>query len=162
MKILYAPWRENYLNQSPKMTSSGNCPFCIQFTEDEDTTHFILKRYKHVFICMNKYPYNPGHILVVPFEHQSDLSLLPLETAQELMLAAQEGIQVLKTVLQPSAFNVGMNMGKDSGGSIPGHLHLHILPRFSGDTNFLSLLSETKLISSNLNDIYFKLKAAFK
>ena len=161
MKILYAPWREKYITPNAKRVISHNsteCPFCIQLAENNDTEHFIIKRYKNVFLCMNKYPYNEGHLLVIPFDHQADISSLSSETAQEIMIVTQEAISALKKVCNPIAFNIGMNMGKESGGSIPSHLHLHILPRFSGDTNFLSVLAQTKLISVNILPIYEQLK----
>jgi ATP adenylyltransferase len=161
MKILYAPWREKYITPNAKRVSSHNsteCPFCIQLGENKDEEHFIIKRYTRVFLCMNKYPYNEGHLLVIPFEHQADISSLSSETAQEIMIVTQEAVSALKRVCNPIAFNIGMNMGKESGGSIPAHLHLHILPRFSGDTNFLSVLAETKLISVNILPVYEQLK----
>lgn len=160
MKILYAPWREKY--NGPHNTNShdnsSECPFCTLPAEYNDDTHFIIKRYKHVFICMNKYPYNQGHLLIVPFEHQADISLLPIETAQEMMIATREAVAALKKVCKPDGFNIGMNLGKKSGGSIPDHLHIHILPRFNSDTNFLSVLSQTKVISVDILSIYKKLK----
>lgn len=165
MKILYAPWREKYISAGTKRTDANNlesCPFCIQLAEHKDNDHFIIKRYKRVFLCMNKYPYNEGHLLVLPFEHQADISSLSPETAQELMTVTQEAIAALKKICNPVAFNIGMNMGKESGGSIPNHLHLHILPRFTGDTNFLSVLAQTKLISVDILPIYEQLKAILK
>lgn len=172
MKFLYAPWREQYSNEckSPRSQDGNSCPFCIQIAENKDDAHFIIKRYKHVFVCMNKFPYNAGHLLVIPYEHQSDLSNLPVEVAHELITVTQLAITALKKVCNPNAFNIGINMGLEkeldkghgAGGSIPGHIHIHVLPRSVGDSNFLSVLDNTKIISIDIPTLYEKLKKALK
>ena len=161
-KILYAPWRKKYMDSSHKQKSRKHaCHFCNVSEEINDDDYFIIKRYKNVLLCMNRYPYNHGHLLIVPFEHQSDISLLSKETAQELMHVAQEAVAALKKTCNCLSFNIGINMGKESGGSIPDHIHLHILPRFADDTDFLSILAGTKLISVDVDTLYKELKKLF-
>ena len=156
--ILYSPWRSTYIKNDRLFQINYDCPFCAKIMEDDDS-HFVIKRYKTVLLCMNKYPYNEGHLLVIPLEHHNDLSLLPVETAQEFMVVVQEAITALKKICNPTGFNIGMNIGREGGGSVPGHLHLHILPRFNGDSDFLSILSQTKSISVDIIEIYHALKA---
>lgn len=161
MKILYNPEREKYIKQSQKKdyTLKKNCPFCIKLKEDKDTEHLVLKRYKHVFICMNKYPYNAGHLLIIPYKHEKNIVKLPKNVAHELMEASSDAVDALTQVMKPMGFNLGMNIGKSAGGSLPNHLHMHVLPRFEGDANFLSILSDTKTIFVDIHTLYEKLKA---
>ncbi len=161
-RILYTPWRKKYIDSSHQQKSrKHDCHFCNVSEEVNDDEYFIIKRYKNVLLCMNRYPYNHGHLLIIPFEHQSDISLLSKETVQELMHVTQEAVVALKKTCNCMSFNIGMNMGKESGGSIPDHLHLHILPRFADDTDFLSILASTKLISVDVTTIYKELKKLF-
>lgn len=161
MKILYAPWRQSYstrLKKEKLNPHSYTCPFCVQSQENFDEAHFIIKRYKYNYLCMNKHPYNAGHLLVIPYEHQGDLTLFPIDTLTELMQITQEALFALRTICNTSAFNTGLNMGKEAGGSIPDHLHMHILPRFGSDTGFLSVLAHTKVISTDIMQVYRQLK----
>lgn len=171
-KALYAPWREQYTqkDKSPTPVKTTSCPFCNQIQENNDDTHFIIRRYKYVLVCMNKFPYNAGHLLVIPFEHQSDFSQLPPEVAYELMTVTQNAIAALKEVCNPDAFNIGINMGLEkkldkaqiAGGSLPGHIHIHILPRSVCDAGFLAVLDNTSLIPTDIPNLYQKLKEALK
>ena len=165
MNILYAPWRSKYaksINKTKKEICTENtCVFCQHFSEKNDATNFILKRYKNSIVMLNLYPYNAGHLLVIPKKHKPDLDKLTKEERSELMEVVNTCTKILKKVLQPEGFNIGMNLGKLAGAGIPSHLHIHILPRWLGDTNFLPLLAETKQISFDLKDIYTKLKKEF-
>lgn len=160
MKHLYAPWRSQYIQANQ---TSNACVFCTQATTTQDKQHFIIKRYEHCFLVLNLFPYNPGHLLVIPYEHQASLELLPRAARHELMDVITHAIQILTKELKAQGFNVGVNLGgKAAGGSIPDHLHMHVLPRYQGDTNFLVTLAETKQISANLLELYEKLKIAFE
>jgi ATP adenylyltransferase len=162
MDILYAPWRESYTNDFYKnKTQEEGCVFCVQSAQNADADHFILKRGKHALVILNKYPYNAGHLLVIPVAHQGELENLDHETRTELMSLITHSCTILKKAFPINGINVGLNLGKAAGGSIPEHLHFHLLPRFSGDTNFLPLLANTKVVSFDLRDIYNKLKPYF-
>lgn len=164
MKNLYAPWREDYAistSEKKKTKSEKDCVFCIQLKSNKDEEHFILGRFKNSTILLNRYPYNAGHLLIIPTKHTGALDTLNKETQDEIMQLISKSITILKKELKADGFNVGLNIGKGSGGSIPGHIHFHILPRWLGDTNFLPTLAETKQISSNLSAIYKKLYSVF-
>ncbi len=165
MDQLYAPWRHKYVSstahKNKKAKSKRKCPFCAQFAENKDSKFFILKRYKNTAVVMNLYPYNAGHLLILPLKHKKDLASLGKEVRIELMELINIAVQVLEKVMHPDGFNVGLNLGNAGGGGIPGHLHFHVLPRWSGDTNFLATLSNTKVICSDFRKLYKELKSSF-
>lgn len=158
MKQLYAPWRESYIQtKDPKV-----CPFCVQKDAHNDEKHFILRRFTHCYAMLNLFPYNAGHLLIIPYKHEGSLELLSPEVHHELMDIASMSISILKKTLGAQGINMGLNQGgAAAGGSIPEHLHLHVLPRWLSDTNFLVTLSNTKQISFDLHKIYDQLKTAF-
>lgn len=161
MKLLYAPWRSNYALKGDRPMKS--CAFCEQIASQEDEKHFIIKRFSHCFVNLNLFPYNAGHIMVIPYQHQASLPALSQETRAELIEVVSVSIDLLTTALQAEGFNAGFNLGgKAAGGSIPKHLHIHILPRWLGDTNFLITLADVKPISFDLNKTYQTLRSAFK
>lgn len=158
MEYLYAPWRSNYIK---KESCSLNCALCL-LSPDADEAKFVIKRYQHVYVILNLYPYNAGHLMVVPFNHVATLHSLDKEVQAELMSVAALCEKILIQELKADGINMGLNIGgKSAGGTIPEHIHLHVLPRFYGDTNFLPLLSETKQISSDLALLYHRLKNIF-
>lgn len=166
MEKLYCPWRSEYVDKEAhtkgEHTSSDICVFCSQFSDPNDRKNLILKRFKNVAIVMNKYPYNAGHLLVLPFEHKSRPSDLLKEIRFDLMEAVNLSIQALeKSLKKPDGFNIGINLGKSAGAGIPAHLHIHVLPRWQGDTNFLPMLCDTKQISFDLFKMYDDLKIEF-
>ncbi len=159
MEKLYAPWRSKYLVSH---NNEDECPLCLAPSEENDEKRYIIKRYNYVFIILNLYPYNAGHVMVVPYEHKGSLSELLPEARAELIEVTALCEKILKKELKVDGLNIGLNMGgKSAGGTIPEHIHLHVLPRFYGDTNFLPLLSDTKQIALDLNGIYKQLKNAF-
>ncbi len=160
MKILYAPWRDEYTGQE-EVPEEG-CVFCIQLTHNTDEKYFILGRYKTMFIMLNRYPYNGGHILILPLEHIAHLEDLSQESQQELIYLISKSTSILKKELQAPGINVGMNLGKAAGAGIPSHLHAHVLPRWTGDTNFLPTLGNVKQVSRNLETIYHQLRPIFQ
>lgn len=160
MKHLYAPWRGDY-NQSNSQNSE-QCPFCIKNKESDDQENFVIKRYKHVFVILNKYPYNAGHCMVIPYHHTGSISDLSLEIRTELMEITTLTTSILEKYLKADGTNIGINSGgKAAGGSIPDHLHMHIVPRFAGDTSFMVTIADTKPITKNLSILYNDLKKAF-
>ncbi|KKQ33376.1 MAG: Histidine triad (HIT) protein [candidate division TM6 bacterium GW2011_GWF2_37_49] len=165
-KILYAPWRHEYVNRNRendvKMPIKNDCIFCHQVALAEDDKFFIIKRFKTCFVMMNKYPYNIGHLMVLPYDHISDLRELKSEIRAELFDIAALTLTAVEKALKAKGFNLGINMGVAGGGGIPSHLHLHILPRWFGDTNFLETIGEIKMLSSDIQIVYQMLKDEFK
>lgn len=158
MKDLYAPWRSPYSssNDSHKdiATPSNNCVFCDYIKQDNDAINFILKRYRYCIAILNKYPYNAGHVMIIPIAHVKKLTDLSTETLNEIMAGITQTTQILESQLKSEGTNIGLNLGEASGAGIPSHLHWHILPRWQGDTNFLPTLANTKVISFDLKEIY--------
>jgi ATP adenylyltransferase len=165
MQDLYAPWRNPYagsLNTAKQENVTSNeCVFCLSIQADDDEKYFILKRYKYCFIILNKYPYNAGHLMVLPLAHEKELHNLSSHVRAEIMEAVSACIKIVEQTLKAEGVNVGLNLGRASGAGIPTHLHFHILPRWIGDTNFLPTLADTKVISFDLKDIYQQLKGSF-
>jgi len=163
-KKIYAPWRHDYVTKTgkkEKSISKDSCVFCQQFAQQDDEKYFILKRFNHSAVMMNLYPYNAGHVMVLPLDHQASLNNLTPETRAEMMEVTNLSLNVIGSSMNAEGFNVGINLGIAGGGGIPGHLHIHILPRWLGDTNFLETIGETKLISSDLVQTYKNLKQKF-
>ena len=162
MKILYAPWRSDYLNNNTPSSSSDECIFCSKFNEKKDETHFIIKRFDHTVVMLNLYPYNAGHLLILPLAHKGNLEDLDPEVRFELMEVITLSNAIIKRVLNCDALNVGLNLGKASGGSQPDHLHFHCVPRWWSDTNFLVTTADTKVIPTDLGLLYRNLKKEFR
>lgn len=153
MLTLWAPWRMEYIAGD----KSSGCILCEKPKEGRDSENFILFRGEAVFIIMNIFPYNSGHLLIAPYRHIDTLALLTKEEAAELMAFAQKSEKVLKETLKAEGFNLGINLGKAAGAGIEGHIHLHVVPRWNGDTNFMPILGETKVIPEYLSSTYLKL-----
>lgn len=166
MNYLYAPWRGNYITKkaNKKIDSTGDdnaCVFCVKLSENNDTQNFILKRFKHNAIILNLFPYNAGHLMVIPLEHKKRPLDLDLQARQEFMELTAQSIAILEEDLQAEGINVGLNLGSSAGAGIPTHLHMHIIPRWPGDTNFMPIIAQTKPISLDLNLVYQDLKPLF-
>lgn len=166
MKLLHAPWRDQYANNPNHPSrrpdaSSEECVFCTQSNEKNDAQNFILKRFEHCYVMLNKYPYNAGHLLIIPYAHKKTLSDLSHDTRAELMETVSLSTDVLKKTLQCDGINVGINIGEGAGAGIPSHLHIHVLPRWINDTNFMPALADTKVISFDLATMYEQLKKEF-
>lgn len=160
METLWAPWRMEYI-LSAKEEADASCIFCERLPQKQDKENLILYRGKHLFVIMNKFPYNSGHLMVVPNRHTGDLQSLTDEENLELMRTLQLCVRVLDKVMQPHGYNLGMNMGRVGGAGIEEHLHFHIVPRWNGDTNFMPVIAHTKVISEALDKTYDKLKIVF-
>ncbi len=165
MDILYAPWRDAYIT-GPKAnndSAQAACVFCAKLLEKASTEQeFILKITQHAFVVLNLYPYNGGHLLILPREHIANLEDLSKEVRTELMELVSASIIILKNVLNTQGINAGLNLGQAGGAGIPAHLHFHVIPRWMGDTNFITTIGNTKNISVDLAKIYNGLKPAFQ
>lgn len=156
MDYLWSPWRYQYVQKELPETA---CVFCLHAEEkDRDEQHFILHRGHANFVLLNLYPYTTGHLMVVPYAHVARLSEAPKETLEELILLARRAEACLDKALRPRGMNIGLNLGEAAGAGIAGHLHLHIVPRWTGDANFMSVIGETRVIPQALPDTYTKLK----
>lgn len=162
MDELFAPWRIEWVERDPEDEEVEGCPFCVLPARDADREGRIVARSEHSFVILNNAPYAPGHVMVVPKRHTgewADLSDAELLDHAKLKVAA---IDALEEGFDPDGVNAGENLGGDAaGGSIDDHLHTHLIPRWSGDTNFMPLVSNTKVIVEALEDSYEKLHAAF-
>ena len=163
MDRLWSPWRYEYIASGGAQGSeSRGCVLCsIQADPDRDEANFVLHRGTLSFVVLNIYPYISGHLLIVPNEHVGDLDAAPKETTDELMDLTKRCQTALRAAYQPAGFNLGMNLGKSAGAGISDHIHIHILPRWAGDTNFMSAIGETRVISEDLASTYEKLRARF-
>ena len=158
MEILWSPWRMEYLERDKRPTNT--CVFCDAFQDAHDRANLVLHRDESCFIIFNRYPYNNGHLLVVPNRHVGDLDDLTSDESANLMHVARYGVRLLRDALRPDAVNVGMNLGSAAGAGILDHVHLHIVPRWEGDTSYMTVLSETRVISEMLAETFDRLKAA--
>ncbi len=141
-------------------TKPEGCIFCDKPTEKKDEDNYILSRGKYHFIILNAYPYNNGHMMIVPYRHTATLSAWAPEEQQEMIQLADLCVNLLKKTMRPDGFNLGINMGLVGGAGIADHIHLHIVPRWNGDTNFMPVLSDTRVLSEGLQATYKELKAA--
>ena len=152
--ILYAPWRTEYTNKK----RVGECAFCyISKHPDEDESLQVLHRDEKCFVVMNKYPYTPGHFMIIPHFHTGTLDALPQETWLHMCLLAQKGVRLLQEGYGAHGVNIGMNLGEAGGAGISEHIHLHLVPRWKKDTNFITTIGETRVYSTDFDEIYKKL-----
>ena len=160
MEILWAPWRMNYI-LGPKPDS---CIFCIEknpVDEKYDEERGILYRGEHAFVVMNKFPYNNGHLLVAPYRHTADFAGLAREESQECMRIMQLCVEILTKALHPDGINMGLNLGEAAGAGVRQHLHFHLVPRWNGDSSFMPVCGETRIMPQLLADTYHALKPHF-
>ncbi|MEK7704414.1 MAG: HIT domain-containing protein [Myxococcota bacterium] len=161
MERLWAPWRMAYLSDTQRGPGSA-CVFCsLGEPEGNDRERLVLLREPHAVVLMNKYPYNNGHLLVLPRAHAADFGALTREAFGALHDLLAFSIDALRAGLGPHGVNLGMNLGKSAGAGIPDHLHYHLVPRWDGDTNFMSVVGETKVISQHILETYDLLKPHF-
>ncbi|MCH8955657.1 HIT domain-containing protein [candidate division KSB1 bacterium] len=156
-EILWAPWRMEYILGEKE----SGCIFCTRINQDSDKENLILLRGGNNFVIMNKYPYNNGHLMVVPNRHTSEFDSLSDPEKLEMMNLVSKSMNVLKKTVNPDGFNVGMNIGKIAGAGIDDHLHFHIVPRWAADTNFMPVVGHTKIISEDLGETWERLKEVF-
>ena len=161
---MWSPWRSQHLERMARpgtdLDSDDRSLFARLAENDRDEENLILWRGKHTFVLMNLYPYNNGHLMIVPYREVADYEALMPAEQTEIAHTIERCIRWLRTALAPDGFNVGMNLGEAAGAGLPRHLHVHIVPRWSGDTNFMPTLGEVKVIPEALHDTYRKLRAA--
>ncbi len=159
MKRIWSPWRMKYILNHDKQKG---CIFCNALARTDNEENLIIKRGDKAFVILNLYPYTSGHIMVAPMAHQPSLELLDPETRAEMMELVSQAIVILKQTYKPQAFNVGANIGEAAGAGEPGHVHLHIVPRWAGDTNFMSTLGETRVLPEELEQTYKRIRESFQ
>ena len=137
------------------------CIFCEKIADNDDQANYILQRGKKCYVMLNLYPYNNGHLMVVPYQHVPSLEQLEEDTLTEMMLMVNRGLEVLRRAMNPDGFNVGINIGKAAGAGIEEHVHIHVVPRWKADTNFMPVFSNTRVIPELVDDTYRKLKDAW-
>jgi len=155
--FLWAPWRMDYIENPNK----ENDVFLKKSNSSYDRKNLVLHRSTSCFIIMNLYPYNNGHLMIVPYKKYNDMTKLGKDTLTEIMSLSQDSMKILKIELKCEGFNFGLNMGKAAGAGIDDHLHFHIVPRWTGDSNFMPVTGHTKVIMESLFDTYDKLKPSF-
>ncbi len=155
MKVLWAPWRLRYIQQAHTPQA---CIFCQKAKEKRDFENLILQRGKTCFTIMNLFPYTNGHLMVAPYKHTRDFSDLTDTESLELLHSVSQSIKILKRSLRPDGFNVGLNLGKVAGAGVEGHIHFHIVPRWQGDSNFMPVLGEVRVIPQHIQATFRSLK----
>ena len=154
---LWAPWRSGYISQTRRGRST--CVFCAAKRVKQDRAAQVVHRGHEVFCLLNRYPYNAGHLMVAPYRHIGVLSRLNPQESAELFAVTAQMVERLTKLLRPQGFNIGINLGRAAGAGIPGHLHMHIVPRWVGDTNFMPVVGGTRVISHALDALYQRLTA---
>jgi ATP adenylyltransferase len=159
MDYIWTPWRYAYVTAGPKSTG---CIFCDLPKLGDDANARIVHRGQDCYVVLNTFPYTPGHVMVVPFAHLDELQKLPTETAHEMMTLAQKMERVLRQLYTPDGLNLGMNIGKAAGAGVADHVHMHVLPRWVADANFVSVVGETRVLPESLEVTYKRIKAALE
>ena len=154
MDHLWAPWRLAYIAAAPKSTSGDDCFICRGLAESEDRKNLIALRTPRTAVILNRYPYNNGHLLVAPLAHKGSFSELDAGELLESQETLRRMIAVLSEAISPDGYNVGLNLGRVAGAGLPGHLHWHLVPRWNGDTNFMPVVGDTRVISQSLDALY--------
>jgi ATP adenylyltransferase len=156
MDYLWTPWRYAYITGADK---PKGCIFC-ELPKQDDKTAKIVHRGKNCFVILNSYPYTPGHVMVVPFAHLDELQKLSLEAAHEMMDLSQKMEAVLRGLYKPDGINLGMNIGAAAGAGVAGHVHMHLLPRWVADANFVSVVGETRVLPETLDTTWLRVRDA--
>ena len=158
MDYLWTPWRYNYITNAEK---TSGCIFCEVVKAGDDEKVRIVFRGKHCYLILNTFPYTSGHVMVVPYAHVDELQKLPGDAAQEMMALSQRTEGVLRDIYRPDGVNLGMNIGKAAGAGVAGHIHMHILPRWVADANFVSVVGETRILPEELGVTWKRMKERF-
>ena len=158
MEYIFTPWREKYVKNVFKMKK---CIFCRALEQNKNRDSFILFRGSQNFVLLNKYPYTPGHLMIAPYEHLDSVEKANKETTDELGDLLKLCLRILRTQYKPHGFNAGMNLGHSAGAGVADHYHLHIIPRWIGDSNFMPLVGKTRLFIEDLNTTYDRLSTHF-
>ena len=159
MERIWAPWRMTYISNS---VQEEGCIFCRAWEADDDRERLVLLRQRHALIMLNRYPYTCGHLMVAPQRHTAEMDDLSEEELLGLLLGVRRACALLRAVAAPHGFNIGMNLGKAAGAGVEEHLHIHIVPRWNGDTNFMSVTGDVRVIPEGLLEAYDRLAAGLK
>jgi ATP adenylyltransferase len=159
MKYLWAPWRMRYIEKHDKKVDG--CVFCDAQTKTDGVENLIAFRGKTAYVILNRYPYTSGHLMVIPFSHNPSLEDLNPATRAEMMELTSQCMNVLRSIYKPQGFNMGANIGEAAGAGVRGHVHIHVVPRWSGDTNFMSALGDTRVLPEALEDTYKRVQEGF-
>ncbi|GAC1366552.1 MAG: HIT domain-containing protein [Actinomycetota bacterium] len=160
MERLFRPWRMSYVS-GPKTAPTGGCFLCEAGAAQDDAASLVVARRSHAFVVLNRYPYNSGHVMVVPLRHVADLVELTAEERLAIMDLLVLTLEALKTEMTPDGCNVGVNLGSAAGAGVPGHLHVHAVPRWTGDTNFMPVLGHAMVLPESLEATHGRLQAHF-
>jgi ATP adenylyltransferase len=158
MKRLWASWRMKYITNASK---EEGCVFCNALAKADNADNLVVMRGEHAFVILNKFPYTSGHVMVAPLVHKASLEDLDPVIRAEMMELTTRCMSVLRKVYNPQAFNLGANIGEAAGAGVPGHVHIHIVPRWMGDTNFMSAVGAVRVLPEDLKDTYRRVKDAF-
>jgi ATP adenylyltransferase len=161
MEKLFSPWRSHYISSFANEARGDACVFCEAVSSTDDEASLIVYRGSEVFVLMNRFPYNSGHLMIIPVRHTSDFQSLSNSESSEAQLLLKASHRALGELSHPHAFNIGMNLGRDAGAGIDAHLHWHIVPRWNGDTNFLPVLADVKVVSEDMNEQWRRLREIF-
>lgn len=159
MDYITAPWREEYVKKVFKMKG---CIFCQARDRKKDKTLFVLYRGDHNFILLNKYPYTPGHMMIAPYKHLDSIETAEKISTEEMMEMLKKCLKILRKEYNPQGFNTGMNIGRSAGAGVADHYHLHIIPRWTGDSNFMPLVGKTRVVLQDLGTTYDRLVSHFQ
>ena len=161
MRRLFSPWRMPYIGRDKAAEKAKGCVFCRALKQEDGPGNLIIQRGQQAFVILNRFPYTSGHLMVLPFTHVANLYELDAPTRSEMMELMNTATQVLARVYQPQGFNLGANLGAAAGAGLEEHLHLHVLPRWAGDTNFVSTIGETRVLPETLEETWQRVKAAW-
>ncbi|MEW6558471.1 MAG: HIT domain-containing protein [Elusimicrobiota bacterium] len=153
MSHIFAPWRKKYI-----LSKQKDCFFCKAIKEKKDKKNLVLYRGKTAFVILNKFPYNAGHLMVATYRHIGKIEKLRNCEIVEIMQLVKKMVILLKKKMNPQGFNIGINLGKIAGSGVEKHFHLHIVPRWQGDTNFMPMIAKTKVVSQSIKELYYQLK----
>ncbi|QGA54950.1 HIT domain-containing protein [Sulfolobus sp. E5-1-F] len=158
MNVLWAPWRAKYISETSK-AKQDECLFCRVIKEENDEQNYVVYRGKHAFIILNAFPYNTAHVMVVPYRHIPSIELLSNDEALDIFNLTSVAIKAIREIYTPDGFNIGVNIGRVAGAGIEAHMHVHIVPRWNGDSNFMPVIFNTKVMPETLGDTFKKLNA---
>ena len=159
MDRLWSPWRYQYISAADP---SSDCVFCVKAAEGRDAENYIVFRGKSNYILLNLFPYTTGHLMIAPYQHISNLEDAPEPVLVEMMQLTRDAVRQLKAVYRAEGINLGMNLGRSAGAGIAGHIHMHVLPRWTGDANFMTTIGETRVLPEDLLTTHRKLSQAFR